>query len=235
MAPIVISPISHGPAFSAVVKATFDQRLSDGNFIHGVIRYHIARDSSGRTMSEMPFGCYIGDDGHRHQQIQITVTDPKAQTTERWQTNNTSLNIAMISHMSHFDIPEDVKAEAKAAAVANADKIRREVEVTRSETRHESLGSSAFQGISATGIRTVRTTPAGDEGNTHPIESINEVWTSKELGITMKSVNDDPRRGRTISEVEEIHLGEPDPATFSPPQGYTIKEQKPTTAVIATP
>ncbi|WP_263366857.1 hypothetical protein [Edaphobacter bradus] len=222
--PAVILSAPHGPPFRAIVETTFDQRLSDGNSIHGTVRYHIARDSSGKTLLETPFGCYIGDDGHRHQQIQVTVTDPSGQTTTRWQTNNTALNIATISHITHSDPPEEVKAEVKAAAAANADRIRREVEVVQSQTRRESLGSSAFQGVSATGTRTVRTIPAGDEGNTQPIEIINETWTSGDLGITMKAMSDDPRRGGTTTEVEEIHLGEPDPATFSPPPGYTIKE-----------
>ena len=38
---------------------------------------------------------------------------------------------------------------------------------------------------------------------------------------------DDPRRGKTVVEVEEINQGEPDPAMFEPPPGYTIKQVVP--------
>jgi hypothetical protein len=64
-------PLMKGP-FTAVIKETLDQKLADGNSIHGTVRYRIARDSAGRTRSEMPSSCYTGEDGHRHQSYQVT-------------------------------------------------------------------------------------------------------------------------------------------------------------------
>ena len=70
--------------FTATVKATFDQKLADGDSIHGTVRYRIARDGSGRTMVEVPLNCYIGEDGHRHQTYHVTVSDRSTNTNETW-------------------------------------------------------------------------------------------------------------------------------------------------------
>ncbi len=70
--------------FTATVKETFDHKLADGNAIHGIVRYRIARDAAGRTMTEMPLNCYTSDDGHRHQAYQINVFDRATNTNESW-------------------------------------------------------------------------------------------------------------------------------------------------------
>jgi len=42
---------SKNAPFSGIVKSSFEQKLADGNTIHGVTRTHQARDASGRTMT----------------------------------------------------------------------------------------------------------------------------------------------------------------------------------------
>ena len=46
-----------GTPFTATVKLTLDQKLGDGNAIHGEVHYQIARDASGKTTSELPTSC----------------------------------------------------------------------------------------------------------------------------------------------------------------------------------
>ena len=96
----------------------------------------------------------------------------------------------------------------------------------RTLTRTENLGIKDFNGIPAEGTRTTRTIPAGEEGNDQPLVVINETWRSKELGLTLMTIGEDPRRGRTTIEYEELNRGEPDPALFAPPAGYTVQEQR---------
>jgi hypothetical protein len=43
--------------FTATAKTTYEQSLPDGNEIRGYIYTHQARDSAGRTRSEMGQGC----------------------------------------------------------------------------------------------------------------------------------------------------------------------------------
>lgn len=218
------APSPKGPPFSAVVKVTFDQKLGDGNSIHGTARYHIARDSSGKTLSEMPTGCYVGEDGRRHQMYQVTVYDHAARTMEHWSMDGVTPGIATINHL-----PTPTKPSPEEQAVMTASSRARQA--TQADPwRIEKLGSRTFQNISSEGTRRTQTTPAGEEGNALQLEVINEIWFSRELGVTMMSFNDDPRRGRTTAEVDELHQGEPDPAMFAPPKDFLVKDQNPVAA-----
>jgi len=92
-----VVPSPHGTPFSAVVKATYDHTLADGNTIHGTVRYRLARDSSGKTLVEKPSGCSFSEDGHRHQLIEVHVEDSSAQTSADWLVNNVITKIAIIA------------------------------------------------------------------------------------------------------------------------------------------
>ena len=221
---IITASNPKGHPFSAVVKVTLDQKLADGNSIHGTVRYHIARDSSGRTLSEMPTGCYVGEDGRRHQMYQVSVYDSAARTMERWAMDGVTPGIANISHL-----PTPTKPSPEELAVTMASSRARQA-MQANQWRTEKLGNRTFQDVSAEGTRRTLTTPAGEEGNTLQLEVINETWFSRELGITMMSINDDPRRGRTTAEVDELHQGEPDPAMFAPPKDFLVKDQNPVAA-----
>ena len=45
------------------------------------------------------------------------------------------------------------------------------------------------------------------------------------MGLVLMAINDDPRRGRTTTEYEELNRGEPDPSLFTPPADYKVVEQ----------
>jgi hypothetical protein len=64
----------HAP-FSATVRTTLDQKLADGNAIHGSATTHQARDSAGRTMLEVSSGCVPDQDGHDRPIVRVTVND----------------------------------------------------------------------------------------------------------------------------------------------------------------
>jgi hypothetical protein len=213
-------PQMKGP-FTAVIKETFDQKLADGNAIHGTVRYRIARDSAGKTMSEMPTSCYTGEDGHRHQSYQVTVHDRSTNTNESWALSGGQSKIATIFHLPTAQRPSQAEITTLTA----------EVHVRQTEK----LGTREFQGISATGIRQTETIPAGEEGNALPLIVVQESWISKDLNVTLMAIRDDPRRGRTTAEIEELHQGDPDPAIFSPPEGYIIKDQNPPVATVTDP
>jgi len=214
-----------GPAYSAVYKSTFDQKLADGNSIHNVSRYHKARDASGKSLTERPGPCYISEDGQQHQSSQVSVYDPKSRTMENWQVDGMN-RTATISHMP----PPVQPSEAELATMrANAARWRQAPTIPKWQT--ENLGTQPFQGVLAQGTRSTQTIPAGEQGNALPLVIVNERWFSKELGMTMMQVIDDPRRGRTVVEVEELNQGDPPPSMFAPPEGYEIKDQTTTTTV----
>lgn len=224
----MIGPTSKaGTPFSAVVKSTFDQKLADGNSIHIVSRYRIARDASGKTLNETPGTCFIAEDGQHYESSFVTVYDPKARATERWEINGTN-RTAIITKITP-------PSQAELAAVrANAARPRQSP--TASKLQTENLGTESFQGVLAEGTRTTQTIPAGEQGNALPLAIINERWVSHgELGLTMMAVRDDPRRGRTVAEIEELNQGDPPPSMFMPPEGYEIKEQTTATVMQSSP
>jgi hypothetical protein len=220
--------------FSGTMKTTFEQKLADGNAIHRVSHTHQARDSAGRTMMEMVQGCVLGEDGQMHQVFGVNVSDPVARTTMSWQLGQDDQ--PKVVHVFHQPELQPVKGqqtvkrtEPTPAELDQQQKMMKAAQAQglaiRKETRTEDLGIRDFNGVSASGTRTTRTIPAGEEGNDQPLVVINETWRSKDLGLVVMSIRDDPRTGRNVSEYEELNRGEPDPGLFAPPAGYAVQEQ----------
>ena len=95
------------------------------------------------------------------------------------------------------------------------------------EFHSEKLGSRNISGIMTEGVRTTTTVPAGEQGNDLPLVLVREEWRSRELGIILMATNDDPRRGKTTFELEDISTSEPDPSLFTPPPGYKVEDVHP--------
>ena len=93
---------------------------------------------------------------------------------------------------------------------------------TKYESKTESLGTRALDGVDAEGARTVTTIPAGAIGNERPIEIVYEGWYSKELQLTVYSRFYDPRVGETTYRLNNFSRAEPDRALFTPPSDYKI-------------
>jgi len=91
------------------------------------------------------------------------------------------------------------------------------------ETKNENLGKQVFQGVEATGRRTTVTTPAGAIGNDAPLVRTTEVWNARSIGLTVRTVSDDPQTGKRTKDLVELNQSEPDPAMFQPPEGYEIR------------
>jgi hypothetical protein len=223
--------------FSAVVKSSFEQRLADGNAIHTVTRSHQARDSAGRTMTEMPQGCVRGEDGQMHERLSVNVNDPVTRTSMNWQMgDDMQPKVAHVYHQPEIPArPVTPRPQPSAEQLAQQQKMvqaaRAQQALQQKENQIEDLGTRDFNGVLAHGTRTTRTIPAGEEGNDQPLVVINENWRAREMGLTVMTISDDPRRGRTVTEYEELTLGEPDPAVFAPPAGYTVQEQ-PQTGIL---
>ncbi len=95
----------------------------------------------------------------------------------------------------------------------------------KSKTTSENLGTASIAGIEARGRRYTTTTPAGAAGNDAPLVSTSERWTALTVGLdglVVRDITDDPRRGKSTRELTSLTQGDPDPATFQPPDGYEI-------------
>lgn len=109
-------------------------------------------------------------------------------------------------------------------AAENGTQVKEPV-VLRPQSQHpktESLGTDVIQGLTVRGTRVTFTTPIGEVGNDQPLVRTTENWQSEEYGITVRSISDDPRQGKTTRELISFTPGEPDPTLFQPPQGYEV-------------
>jgi hypothetical protein len=68
------------------------------------------------------------------------------------------------------------------------------------------------------------TIPAGSIGNDSPIDIVEEVWYSSELGMVERSTRNDPLTGETVYQLTNIRRGEPPAYLFQVPADYTIKD-----------
>src|SRR5262245_43307229 len=94
------------------------------------------------------------------------------------------------------------------------------------QRKAESLGTQTIEGVTAEGTRLTLTIPAGEIGNTMPIELVKETWYSPELQLVVMSKYRDPRSGETTYRLSNIDRGEPDHSLFEIPADHSIVEEK---------
>lgn len=206
--------------YTATAKTTYEHQLADGNSIHAYILTRLARDAAGRTMNEHPFGCWRDENGVLQAWTLITVADPSAKTGMTWSV--TGSNLDKTAHVFHQVprkplTPEEQEARQKRMQTQQA---------PRAEWKSEDLGTRTIAGVEARGQRTLRTIPAGEDGNELPLVITDEEWFAKDLGVEVMAVRDDPRVGRSTFEVQEITVGQPDASLFAPPAGYKIVDDQ---------
>ncbi|WP_158821752.1 hypothetical protein [Granulicella sp. S156] len=214
-------------AYSATVKTTLEQKLPDGNTIRGFVRFHQAQDGAGRTFSEQPVGCQRGENGEPQLRKMVHVFDPATHTSTTWNVGGDNEDKVVRIYRQSSTPPKPL-TPAELAARQKSSQAQRS---PRGEVKREDLGTKTIAGVEAHGLRTTRTIPAGEEGNELPLVVTNEYWNSKEHGIMLLAISDDPRRGKTTYEIEELSQNEPNPSVFAPPEGYTVEDR--TTVVTA--
>jgi hypothetical protein len=212
--------------YSLTAKSSFEQRLADGSYVRSYARIKLARDGEGRTMTQWPQGCYRGEDGQLKLKYNVNVYDPTTKSSLMWNVSPGAEKVASGARSQDFTPNRPTEAE-----MAERRKEMQLMRPSRSEFKTEDLGTKTIAGFETHGSRTTRTIPAGEEGNEVALVTVQETWTSKELGLTMLGISDDPRSGRRTYEVEEFTQGEPDASLFAPPEGYKVEYRK--TVVVA--
>ena len=142
--------------FSGVVKTTFEQKLGDGNAIHGVTRTHQARDSAGRTRVEMAEGCARGVDGQMHERTLVIVNDLEARTNMTWQVGpDDQQKVVRVSHLPEPRPRQELSPEelARQKKAIEAMRARQSQSPEQKETKTEDLGTKQISGVVARGSR----------------------------------------------------------------------------------
>ena len=91
---------------------------------------------------------------------------------------------------------------------------------------HEDLGHNDVAGLDTVGYRETTTLNPGVFGNDQPMVTTREFWYSAQLGINLLSKLDSPRSGKQQFTVKELTTAEPDPQSFTPPEGFSIIDQR---------
>jgi hypothetical protein len=91
------------------------------------------------------------------------------------------------------------------------------------QVKTEKLDGRTIAGVYAVGRRVTRIRPPGTIGNDKPVVSVAERWVSPDLKILLASASVDPRENLT-REVTQLERSEPDPAFFTVPADFSVKE-----------
>jgi hypothetical protein len=222
-----IGGIANKP-YTATVKTTIVQKLVDGTTITRVNTTKEARDSEGRTMHQTSL--YVPNGGPAI--VNTSVFDPGSRTMTHWMSQSKQATVI------HMPEPKSLAANLPtqqtvlaggSSSNGSADgqpQIATAAQAARIRNRQkEQLGGKTIAGVYAEGTRITMTIPEGAEGNDRPITTVNETWRSRDLNITLLSVNEDPRTGTRTTEVTDLDRAEPDPSVFQVPEGYTVKDQ----------
>lgn len=219
-----------GAPFSANVSTQTTQTLADGNVIQHSTTGTFARDSQGRTRREMTLpaiGPFATSGEAPPHMVEINdavagvhyILDPFRKVAHKMDRRG---------HGKHGNVtittggpvpgPDDQTAGVAIAVPDQND---------RNEVTTTSLGTQTINGIEAQGTRYTRTIPAGQIGNSKPITIVTERWYSPDLQMVVMNKRIDPMTGDSVTQFTDIQRGEPDPALFQVPAGYTVKEGGP--------
>ena len=146
----------------------------------------------------------------RGKTVQVMVSDVGQKTVMNWQ-QGTPSKLVTVSHMQQPRPPSAYKTPPIVPK-----------DGPRAVARIEDLGVKSIQGIYAVGTRTTTTFPAGFDGNSGEYSTTQETWASSDLrGIMVEESHDGPV-GKTTTTLTSFEEGEPDPAMFKAPEGYTV-------------
>jgi hypothetical protein len=213
-----------GAPYAATVSTEMTQVLGDGNRIDNKTTATLARDSQGRTRREETMGM-VGPWQVNRPKL-VFINDPTSQTNYVLDSNKQTAMV--LKHAGLSAMGGAVGTSTSVSAIADGG-IKMVFQGKGpggdqpDEAKTESLGTQVMEGVAVEGKRVTRTIPAGQIGNTQPIEITSEVWTSPDLQVIVMSKHSDPRFGETTYQLTGIQRAEPDHSLFEIPSGYTVK------------
>ncbi len=198
-----------GKPFTATARTTLTQVLPDGTKKTRTVEDHIARDSKGRIYQEqhLPWTEDVNNPIYY-----VNIYDPVGKQRIHIDPQNHNVIVRPIERPIHYDALEYLTLKATRPG---------------EHIKNEKLGTKEFAGVNAWGRRTTHTFPAGTFGNAQSFESVDECWFEERLGVDVLRRRSDPRSGEQVTELINLSGGEPDPAMFQPPPGYS-REAPPT-------
>lgn len=235
-----------GAPFAAEFSSESVQTLADGNRLVKRSNSSLYRDAEGRTRREQAFAGINSATalltGFNAETRQIFIYDPVAKTnytlnpltltafrskvfmvTVDGKNTHNSAKIKTLSGMAEWANDPEVKKRFE--------KVEKEFQIVvkdlekrppMEKPREEALGTKTIEGIEAEGKRVTRIIPVGSIGNEKPIEIVRETWYSKELQMTVMSVDKNPLTGEHIYKMISCSRAEQPGTLFEVPSDYKI-------------
>lgn len=228
-----------GAPYSATATTETTQTLSDGNQIIHKNQSKVYRDSEGRTRVERTLGTIGKWIAEGDSQQSVSIHDPVSGTSYSLEERN---NLAYRTLSAKKTPGEALTVEGvtpkkkRRPEMAPGEKptaidveLKRETlepgkPGTEGQRKAEALGTQVIEGVSAQGTRETRTIPAGEVGNTLPLEIVDETWYSPELQVVVMNKQRDPRSGETVYRLTNINRSEPDGSLFKIPVNFKVRE-----------
>jgi len=216
-----------GAPFSAVEVTEISQALANGNAIQRRSQTKVYRDGMGRVRTEIERN-ESGANGAQTTRTIIQIYDPVAGVIRTIDPQNkTAREMPLRSGPGHGPgagaAPAVRGGGPPPGRGRGADASRANAPTTRDPNlAAEALSMQTIGGVQATGSRLTHTIPAGQIGNSQPIQIVHETWTSIDLKVPVMIKQSDPRTGTTTTQLTNINRSEPDPALFQVPPDYTV-------------
>jgi hypothetical protein len=217
--------------YTAVKKTTRVQKLANGVTITHETSGKEARDSSGRTYRESQLETTFTSENPAIKVVTYNVQDPVNRLTISWNSNSKEAIVFHLPEPNQARLSPPVLPTSAPApgtvlgAVFSVAGMSSPPPAKKPQTIREDLGIKTINSVEAKGTRRTLTYPAGSVGNDQPLSVTQETWISRDLKVVVLQIDDDPRTGTRTTELTEIERGEPDPALFQPPEGYTVKDR----------
>lgn len=206
-----------GAPYSAKETTVKVQTAANGQKFTNTYVALLWRDSEGRLREEHLLKTASGQEYHF-----VMLTDPIAGTHTTWNvgpwndrpgSNNKSAALTTLS--TRMKTGPVHTFPMRAGPCGNS--------CTREMFDSQQVNGEYAQGMRMTSLIKLGTDESGQEIKG---SLVTEMWVSPDLGIIVHQINDDPRTGRSVTDLTDIVRGEPDPALFSPPPGYQISDQR---------
>jgi hypothetical protein len=205
-----------GEPYTAERTTTSYQKLADGTSIEHKSTVSLARDSQGRmwTKAKLPGDPLRPETMERYS---ISVYDPNTRTSTSWCTCNKFMTV------KHFGDPLARRTE-RDPGIEGMDVYLGPSSSIRLKYHVEELPPQTIMGVTTRGSKAVRTIPAGVDGNDRDLTVTIQSWYSPELRLALMTIIDDPVKGLTKMEFENLKRVEPNPAIFRVPAGLMLQE-----------
>jgi len=221
----LMGPPVKGAPYAADGVTESSQTLGDGTHINRQETYTIYRDGEGRI--------------RRENGEQVWISDPVANVSYILNTKQrTARKLGLSSAVVYDKMParaQTAKLRAEAAAgpvvirsggAAGVTMAGGGVMSKAEAPKREALGKQEMEGVEVDGTRTTTVIPQGQIGNDRPLQIVHERWESAELRVTVLSRHTDPMMGDTTDRLTNVRRGEPDPALFQVPAGFTVESDQ---------